>query len=76
MQSNNSIRAIKKSGIYFLLDENNKLKKYKPWLGKMFAFLYDRIVRKFDFPKKFNASMEEYYKILKKEFEHINSNSL
>ncbi len=37
---------IKKQGINYLRDENGKIKKYKPWLGDLFSFLYDRIMVK------------------------------
>ena len=48
-----------------------KPKKQKPWLGDMFSFLYDRIMEKSVFPKKFNASIDKHYGILKNEFENI-----
>lgn len=72
MKTKNSINTIKKNGIHFLINENKKKIKSKPWLGDIFSFLYDRIMRKSVFPKKFNASIEKHYKILKKEFENIN----
>ena len=66
-----SVNITKKNGLNHLLDDKNKLKKYKPWLGDLFSFLYDRIMEKSVFPKKFNASIEEHYKILGKIFENI-----
>jgi ubiquinone/menaquinone biosynthesis C-methylase UbiE len=66
-----SVNITKKNGLNYLLDANNKLIKYKPWLGDLFSFLYDRIMEKSVFPKKFNASIEEHYKILGKIFENI-----
>ena len=63
-----SVRITKKKGINHLLDDNNKLIKNKPWLGDLFSFLYDWIMKKSVFPKKFNASIEEHYAILKKIF--------
>jgi len=67
----NFVKITKKNGINHLLDDNNKLIKNKPWLGDLFSFLYDRIMEKSVFPKKFNASIEEHYKILGKIFENI-----
>lgn len=58
----------KRRGIYYMIDEKGKIIKYKPWLGDMFSFLYDRIMEKSIFPKKFNASIDEHFKILRGEF--------
>src|SRR6056297_2844856 len=65
-----SVRITKKKGINHLLDDNNKLIKNKPWLGDLFSFLYNRIMEKSVFPKKFNASIEKHYKILGKIFKN------
>ena len=66
-----SVKITRKNGLNHLLEANNKLKKYKPWLGDLFSFLSDRIMEKSVFPKKFNASIEDHYKILGKIFENI-----
>jgi SAM-dependent methyltransferase len=66
-----SVRITKKNGINHLLDDNNKVIKNKPWLGDLFSFLYDRIMKKSVFPKKFNASIEVHYKILGEIFENV-----
>lgn len=70
------VKITGKNGINHLLDDNNKLIKNKPWLGDLFSFLYDRIMEKSVFPKKFNASIEEHYKILGKIFENINDKTI
>jgi len=66
-----SVRITKKNGINHLLDDNNKAIKNKPWLGDLFSFLYDRIMKKSVFPKKFNASIEAHYKILGEIFKNV-----
>ncbi|MFW6124476.1 MAG: class I SAM-dependent methyltransferase [Acidobacteriota bacterium] len=71
-----SVRITKKNGINHLLDDNNKLIKNKPWLGDLFSFLYDRIMEKSVFPKKFNGSIEEHYKILRKIFKDISDKTI
>lgn len=71
-----SVRITKKNGINHLLDDNNKVIKKKPWLGDLFSFLYDWIMKKSVFPKKFNASIEEHYKILKKKFENTSNKAI
>lgn len=61
----------KKKNINYVLDEMGHLKKYRPWLGDVFSFLYDRIMEKSIFPGKFNADIEKHIDILKKEFRDI-----
>mgnify|MGYP006281289625 FL=1 len=63
----------KKNQIYYLMDNHSKVRKYKPWLGDMFSFLYDRIMGKSVFPKKFNGSIERHYEILKDALKEIRS---
>jgi ubiquinone/menaquinone biosynthesis C-methylase UbiE len=69
----NGISFIKKRNINYLIDENGNLKKLKPWLGDVFSFLYDRIIEKFIFPKKFNGDISKHNKILKTEFKDIHN---
>lgn len=76
IQIKDSVRITKKKGINHLLDDNNKLIKNKPWLGDLFSFLYDYIMGKSVFPKKFNASIEEHYKILIKIFQYISNKTI
>lgn len=66
-----SVRIARKNGVNFLLDNNGKLIKNKPWLGDLFSFLYDRIMERSVFPDKLDASIEEHYKILGKIFEDM-----
>lgn len=68
-----SVRIIRKKGICYLINPDGKIKKYKPWLGDLFSFLYDRIMQVSVFPEKFNASIDEHYRILKKEFADIHN---
>ncbi len=67
---------IKKQGINYLRDENGKIKKYKPWLGDLFSFLYDRIMEKSIFPKLFKGSIEKHFEILKSELKQIHNASV
>lgn len=68
-----SVKTLSKKGICYILGNNGKEQKYKPWLGDVFSFLYDRIMQKSVFPKKFKASIDDHYSILKKEFENIHN---
>lgn len=71
-----SIKIKQKDKIYYLLDENRKIRKYKPWLGDMFSFLYDRIMSKSIFPKKFNGSIQKHFEILKSELRNIHNKNI
>jgi ubiquinone/menaquinone biosynthesis C-methylase UbiE len=71
MEIKESIKVIKKKDIFFLLDQNGKIRKFRPWLGDMFSFLYDRIMEKSVFPKKFMGSIEKHFDILKEEYQKI-----
>jgi SAM-dependent methyltransferase len=68
-----SVKIVNKKGIFYIPGNKGKVKKYKPWVGDIFSFIYDRIMRKSVFPKKFNASIDEHYTILAKEFEDIHN---
>ncbi len=66
-----SVRLTRKGGIYFVLDEKGKVFRTPPWMGSMFAFLYDRIMERSVFPGKFRATYEEHYRILQEIFKDI-----
>jgi len=65
--------TIKKNGINYLIDKNGQIKKFKPWLGDIFSFLYDRIMTKSIFPKLFNGDIHKHFGILQKEFRDIHN---
>jgi len=65
------ITSVQKKNLHYVLDEEGHIKKYKPWLGDIFSFLYDRIMEKSIFPGKFNASLEKHIDILKNESRDI-----
>lgn len=73
MEKKEGFSTIKKQGINYLVDENGKIIKFKPWLGDIFSFMYDKIMEKKIFPKLFNADINKHFEILKKEFENINN---
>ncbi len=63
--------VIIKKNIYYLIDNNGRVKKFKPWLGDIFSFLYDRIMEKSIFPKKFGGDINKHFEILRNEFKSI-----
>ena len=46
---------------------------YKPWLGDLFSFMYDSIMEKSVFPKKFEASIKKHSDFLSKEYSGIHN---
>ena len=70
------ISTIKKKGINYLVEGNGKIKKFEPWLGDMFSFLYDRIMEKSIFPKLFNGDIYKHFEILKREFKDIHNKEI
>jgi len=49
------IRVIKRKGLYYVAKSENGVKRFKPWLGDSFSFLYDFIMNNSIFPKKFGG---------------------
>ena len=69
------IEIVKRNGISYLYKNSRKL-RYKPWLGDLFSFLYDSIMTKSVFPKKFEASIEKHKQFLKDELSGIHEKSV
>jgi ubiquinone/menaquinone biosynthesis C-methylase UbiE len=69
--SKKEFSTIKKQRINYLINKNGKIKKFKPWLGDIFSFLYDRIMEKSIFPKLFNGNIKKHFEILNKEFKNL-----
>lgn len=59
-----SVRLVQKGGLVYETDAQGDIKKYKSWLGDAFAFLYDRIMEKNIFPKKFGAELALHNRVL------------
>jgi SAM-dependent methyltransferase len=70
------LEVLNKHGINFILDDKGKIRKYKPWLGDLFAFVYDSIMQKSIFPKKFKGSISRHFEILRKEYQPIQNNNI
>ncbi len=69
------VRVVKKNGINYLYKDGKQL-KYKPWLGDMLSFLYDIIMAKSVFPKKFEASIQKHKLILGKELSDFHKSNI
>ncbi len=75
MKVKEHLKIIRRKDIYYVLADNGKPRKFKPWLGDIFAFTYDSIMRKSIFPKKFRGSILKHYDILKmayRDFHNLN----
>ena len=71
-----SVSVVKKKNIFFLTDEKGKPKKFSPWLGDIFSFLYDIIMERSVFPEKFGADIVKHYDILKRELKDLRNKDI
>ena len=69
----NGIRVIKKSNLYYIAESENAVTRFKPWLGDVFSFLYDYIMKNSIFPKKFGGDINKHYTILRQELKDIHN---
>mgnify|MGYP006307806065 CR=1 FL=1 len=53
-----------KGGIWYETDARGRLCRQKPWLGDVFAGLYDLIMEKSIFPKTFASDLVLHHRIL------------
>jgi len=67
----NGIQVINKKGLNYIVESGNKAMLLKPWLGDNFSFLYDFIMKRSIFPKKFGGNMNKHYEILIQELKDI-----
>lgn len=58
------------SGINYILKNGEKI-VFKKWLGDLFSPLYDRIMKKNVFPKKFNGDIQTHENFLKNIYKDI-----
>lgn len=58
------IQVIKQNDLCYISESGKSIKRYKPWLGDSFSFLYNFIMKSSIFPKKFGSDMSKHYEIL------------
>jgi len=68
VKQNRTLKTVSKKGLIYQLDEKGRIVRQKPWLGDLFAFVYDSAMANNVFPKKFGASMVKHYEILRSLF--------
>jgi SAM-dependent methyltransferase len=67
----NGINVTDKKGLHYIVEDEGRLLKFKPWLGDAFSFLYDFIMKSSIFPKKFGGDINQHYEILSKELKGV-----
>ena len=65
------VRTAEKGGLHYTLDPEGGLRHFKPWLGDAFSFIYDMVMEKNIFPRKFDADIGRHYSILAAELEQL-----
>ncbi len=71
-----SVRYKKKNRLHYPIDGNGNIIKFKPWLGDVFSFMYDRIMEKSIFPEKFIGSIDKHFEILKNELNYFQNRNI
>jgi len=71
-----SVKYKIKNRLHYPVDGNGNITKFKPWLGDVFSFMYDRIMEKSIFPKKFSGSIDKHFEILKNELHHFQNKEI
>jgi SAM-dependent methyltransferase len=64
-------KVINRKGLNYVIGPDGRPLRYKPWIGDSFSFLYDFIMRKSIFPKKFGGDMAEHHDILRQELKGV-----
>ena len=59
-----NIEIIQKNGLNYIAEDGNRPRRFKPWLGDSFSFLYDWIMEKSVFPKKFGGDIQKHEQIM------------
>jgi ubiquinone/menaquinone biosynthesis C-methylase UbiE len=57
--------------LHYIIEDGDRLVKFKPWLGDAFSFLYDFIMKNSIFPKKFGGDISRHYEILRNELKGV-----
>ncbi|HMA76567.1 MAG TPA: class I SAM-dependent methyltransferase [Candidatus Krumholzibacteriaceae bacterium] len=72
----NGIEIINRKDLNYIVEDGGGLLKFKPWLGDLFSFLYDFIMKNSVFPKKFGGDINRHYEILRKELEGVHEKNV
>ena len=61
------IQIAKKGRLCYIVENGNRLMRFRPWLGDSISFLYDFIMNNSIFPKKFGGDIQKHYFTLNEE---------
>lgn len=64
-------KVISRKGLNYVIGPEGKPMQFKPWLGDSFSFLYDFIMEKSIFPRKFGGDMAYHHDILRRELKGV-----
>lgn len=67
----NDINIIDKNGLNFVMGPDGRPLRFTPWLGDFLSFLYDLIMEKSIFPRKFGGDITRHYDILRRELKNV-----
>lgn len=65
------IRTVRKRGLLYVVRNGNRTVRYKPWLGDAFSFLYNMVMERSIFPRKFGANIDKHYDILRQSLKDV-----
>jgi len=65
------IKTVKVRGLEYVETKYGKPRRFRPWLGDAFSFLYDYIMKNSIFPKKFGGDIIRHVEILSQELEDV-----
>lgn len=69
-------QLMQRNGICYVTEKEGYVKKQRPWLNSVFAPFYDWLMKHSVFPKKFNASYAEHFRILKSVFQDVHQKNV
>jgi ubiquinone/menaquinone biosynthesis C-methylase UbiE len=64
-------KIVRKGRLCYLVESDNRLLRFKPWLGDSFSFLYDFIMSNSILPKKLGSDIRKHYSTLSQELADI-----
>ena len=69
------VQIIRKGSLFYIM-RNKHVSRFRPWLGDSLSFLYDFIMNRSVFPKKFGGDMQKHYAALSRMFKDIHGKRL
>ncbi len=64
-------KVVRKKGLNYVVGTDGKPLRFKPWIGDSLSFVYDSIMKRSIFPKKFGSDMTAHHDVLRQELKAI-----